>query len=229
MATTNLINEDTHKNNPNFSAPSISVGPTHQDASPLLSSYTLLPNLNQPQCEYPPFPGLMYPHPSTSHHLAYPILLKFATDGCPVDCGPAWSSQQLHKAIQRGNHPLACTPEAIICLCKEMLEKVKQGFAKIIPWSKLEKSHHPNLKISPLAAIPHKSRPFCAILDLSYTPIIDGQPLSSVNALTKPCSHPASMKQLGQVLPRIIYNVATAPIDSSPIYMAKWDLKDGFW
>jgi len=110
----------------------------------------------------------MYPHPSTSHHPAYPILLKFAHDGCPVDCGPEWSLKQLQDAVHRGNHPSAQTPEAITCLCEEMLEKVKQGFAKIIPWSELEKSHPPNLKISPLAAASHKSCPYQAIIDLSY-------------------------------------------------------------
>jgi len=101
----------------------------------------------------------MFPHPSTSHHPAYPILLNFAHNGCPVDCGPKWSLKQLQDAVNQGNHPSAQTPEAITCLHKEMLKKVKQGFDKIIPWSKFEKSHPPNLKISPLVAVPHKSHP----------------------------------------------------------------------
>jgi len=156
------------------------------------------------------------------------MLLQFAKDGCPVDCGPAWTLDQLRAAVQRGNHPSARTPDAAACLWEEMLEKVKQGFAQIIPWSKLEKNP-PNLKISPLAAVPHKSRPYQAILDLSYNLRIDNTVFASVNSSTRSRAHPKSMQQLSRVLPRVIYNVAMPPIEFGPIYMAKWDLKDGFW
>jgi len=81
-----------------------------------------------------------------------------------------------------------------------MLKKVKQGFAKIIPWSELEKSHPPNLKISPLAAASHKSCPYQAIIDLSYKLRMSDQHFMSVNTSTHPCSHPHATKQLGQVL-----------------------------
>jgi len=37
------------------------------------------------------------------------------------------------------------------------------------------------------------------------------------------------MKQLGQVLLHVIYNVATVPLEHGLVYLAKWDLKDGFW
>jgi len=112
------------------------------------------------------------------------MLLQFAQEGCPVDCGPAWTLDQLRAAVERGNHPSARAPDAAACLHAEMLEKVQQGFAQIIPWSELEKNPPPNLKISPLAAVPHKSRPYRAIIDLSYNLQVDDTILASVNSST---------------------------------------------
>jgi len=44
------------------------------------------------------------------------------------------------------------------CLCEEVLEKVEQGSARVVKWTDICDELHPNLKISPLAAVPHKSR-----------------------------------------------------------------------
>jgi len=48
------------------------------------------------------------------------------------------------------------------------MEKVAQGEAEIFKWDDIKDAPHPNLKISPLAAVPHKSRLFLVILDLSF-------------------------------------------------------------
>ena len=37
------------------------------------------------------------------------------------------------------------------------------------------------------------------------------------------------MTQLGKVLPRIIYALATLPTTKGPVLMMKADIKDGFW
>jgi len=71
------------------------------------------------------------------------MLLQFAMDGCPVDCGPTWTLDQLRAAIQCGNHPSACAPDAAACLHEEMLEKVQQGFAQISPGLNWRKTHCP--------------------------------------------------------------------------------------
>jgi len=39
---------------------------------------------------------------------------------------------------------------------------------EIVSWEDIKDNSHPNLKISPLAAVPHKSKLFYTILDLSY-------------------------------------------------------------
>jgi len=103
------------------------------------------------------FVGRMRPHPSIDHHPTFPILLHYATHGCPVDCGEPWLLPHLDAAVKRGAHPSACTPDAQACLRKETFDKVQQGQAKLIPWAVLRKNLPPNLKISPLAAVPHKS------------------------------------------------------------------------
>ena len=69
--------------------------------------------------------------------------------------------EQLDQAVACGAHPSASTPEAAKALREEALEKVHQGFAKLIPWKELRalilQGLHTNTKISPIAAIPHKS------------------------------------------------------------------------
>ena len=38
-------------------------------------------------------------------------LLKYATEGCPVDCGEDWTTNQLDAAIKMGSCTSASTPE----------------------------------------------------------------------------------------------------------------------
>ncbi len=70
--------------------------------------------------------------------------------------------------MNHGPHILATSTEAATCLQQEAMEKVAQGEAEIFKWDDIKDAPHPNLKISPLAAVPHKSRLFLVILDLSF-------------------------------------------------------------
>ena len=90
----------------------------------------------------------------------------------------------------------------------------------------------PPVKISPIAAIPHKSRQYRLILDLSKK----GQnrkgqlPTTAVNEITNQTTAPLkSMDNLGKVLPRVIAAMATQPEDQGPLLLCKLDIKDGFW
>jgi len=102
----------------------------------------------------------MNPTNLAKSHPAYPILLHYAQNGCPIDCGPPWSHEHITAAVHQGNHPSTCTPEAIACLRAETLKKVEASLARLVLWDDLKDNIPSNLKISPLAAIPHKSRPF---------------------------------------------------------------------
>ena len=115
-----------------------------------------------------PYAGLMWPHGPALRHPAAPLLTSYALDGCPVDCGPQWTKVQLEQALQYGAHPSAKRPEALKCLIDETDKKVSKGFARIFKWVKLKNNIPKNLKISPVAVIPHKSRAFHCILDLSF-------------------------------------------------------------
>ena len=74
----------------------------------------------------------------------------------------------------RGAHRSALTILARKELSKETVEKVKNGFAKIVRYGDIKDRLPENLKISPVAMIPHKSRQFRCILDLSFCLKIDG-------------------------------------------------------
>jgi len=137
--------------------------------------------------------------------------------------------QHISATVTRGPHSLARSPEVHACLWAETLEKVSQGHAHLIPWLELSKTPPTNLKILPLATIPHKSRCFCAILDLSFQLCLRGLCLPSVNSATRPQASAHAMQQLGSILPRLIAAMAAAAPDNGPIFFTKWDIKDGFW
>ena len=180
-----------------------------------------------------PARGLMFPGKLAQQHPFGPTLKKYGTTGCPVEIAEDWTLQELDQAVAYGAHPSAETPEASAACRQEALEKVEQGFAKLIPWSQLRRQILANrkrhTKVSPVAAIPHKSRLFRMILDLSSK----GQRRTNtkaVNELTNEDAAPThSMDQLGTVVQRFIYQVGTLPDSDGPILFAKLDIKDGFW
>ena len=139
----------------------------------------------------------------------------------------------MDAAVAYGAHPSASNPEAAAALRAEALEKVQQKFAKLISWKQLRKQilqgYHKHTKISPIAAIPHKSRLFRMILDLSSK----GQrntTTKSVNELTDETAAPyQSMAELGNVVGRFIVLLANADPNKGPIVFCKLDIKDGFW
>jgi hypothetical protein len=101
---------------------------------------------------------------------------------------------------------------------------------RIVPWKVLRAQLPAKLKVSPIAAIPHKSRMFRMILDLSYGFRLEEVDHPSVNDSTTDTAAPMeSMCELGRVLPRIIHALATTPTDKTPFLFAKLDIKDGFW
>jgi hypothetical protein len=134
--------------------------------------------------------------------------------------GDQWTQEMLEAALHKGAHPSAMVPEAAEQLREETLEKVAQGYARLVRWSDIKDNPPPNLKISPIAAI----------LDLSHGIMVGQVKHASVNASTNPTVAPASaMAELGNVLPRLIYAVANAPDGQGPILFLKLDIKDGYW
>ena len=87
--------------------------------------------LNPAQSKYHvSFRGRMRPDDSIRHHPAFPLLFKYATEGCPVNCGEPWTREHLEAAINRGPHISARSPEAVSALREEAMEKVQQGYVE---------------------------------------------------------------------------------------------------
>jgi hypothetical protein len=64
----------------------------------------------------------------------------------------------MQEAVDRGPHRSAMSADAIAHFEAEVAEKVKSGQAKLVAWESIEDNPPTELKISPIAAIPHKSK-----------------------------------------------------------------------
>jgi hypothetical protein len=62
--------------------------------------------------------------------------------------------------VERGPHQSSLTPEALAHFSEESIKKVKAGQAKLVLWEDIKENPPSQLKISPIAAIPHKSKAF---------------------------------------------------------------------
>jgi hypothetical protein len=167
----------------------------------------------------------MCPSNLALHHPAAAKLLQYATGGCPCNTGKPWTKSQMWAAVERGPHVSALQKEAIEQLKGEIAEKVRVGQCRVVNWDDIKHNPPAQLKISPLAMIPHKSRQFRAILDLSFRiRLKSGEVIPSVNETTTLEAPSGAIDQLGHSLQRIIHAFAEADED-----VAKYDIKDGFW
>ena len=91
-------------------------------------------------------------------HPAAPILHELSTKGCPANINDNWTHDMIITALKKGPHISAKLPEAKAYLIKETEDKIKQGFMRKVRWGDIKHNYPKNLKISPLAMIPHKSR-----------------------------------------------------------------------
>jgi hypothetical protein len=118
-------------------------------------------------------------------HPATDLLKEWATYGCPTNTEKQWTPDQMQAAVDRGPHRSALTDDAIAHFRNEVDEKVKRGQAKLVAWYFIKDNPPAELKISPKAAIPHKSKQFRSILDLSFNlRLKQGGVIPSVNATT---------------------------------------------
>ena len=103
--------------------------------------------------------------------------------------------------------------------------------ARIVNGDAIKYSQPTQLKISPIAAISHKSHGFCSILDLSFNlRLKNDDNLHSVSNTTIKTAPKGTLDQLGHALSWIIYPFAESnDMCYAKIFMAKWDIKDGFW
>ncbi len=107
-------------------------------------------------------------------------------------------------------------------------EKVQTKQAHLVEWDSIKDNPPKELKILPIAAIPHKSKDFCSILDLSFRlRLANGKVRVLVNDTTEKMAPVGAINQLGKCLSCIIHAFAEADGDAK-VFMSKWDIKDGF-
>ena len=73
----------------------------------------------------------MFPRGDVLLHSAAPILLNYAKLECPTDCETQWTKSELQEAVKKGPHIPALLPDDAEQLRAEILERMKQGFAKL--------------------------------------------------------------------------------------------------
>ena len=173
--------------------------------------------------------GLMFPRTFATQHPAAPLLQDYADNGCPVDCGPDWSLQKILDLMQRGPHTSAKAKRAITQLREETKGKIANNYARIVKWGDIKSNIPKKLKISPVAMIPHKSKSYRCILDLSFSLFKKGQKYKSVNETTNRLGKKEAMVQLGSSLQRLVAHLADNHHLDRPFKFTKLDIKDGFW
>ena len=96
-------------------------------------------DLSKIQSKYPnQFVGLVLPRGPTLDHPAAPMLLEFATHRCKAAIDTQWTKEMIEAAITHGTHPSALQLEPAKQLREETLEKVAQGYARLIPWDSIK-------------------------------------------------------------------------------------------
>ena len=127
----------------------------------------------------------MAPQRLALQHEAAGLLSEWESFGCPTNTGRDWTLDEIQAAIDRGPHQSALEPAAIKHFTEEVRDKVEKGQARVVLWDEIKGSHPRQLKVSPVAAIPHKSRAYRSTLDLSFSlRLTDGGSIPSVNDTT---------------------------------------------
>ena len=140
-----------------------------------------------------------------------------------------WTVTEMQCAIDRGPHKSALHPDAISQLHEEVATKVKAKQACIVDWNDIKHNPPLQLKVLLIAMVPHKSCCFRTILDLSFAiRLTDGSRIPSVNNATTKLAPRGAINQMGHSLSHIIHAFMSTS-DDEKVFMAKWDIKDGFW
>lgn len=80
-----------------------------------------------------------------------------------MDARKNWTKEQIVTALKRGPHVSTKNKTALKCLHEETEENLKGGYSRKTTWGQIKDNFPPNLKISPLVMIPHKSTKFWCI------------------------------------------------------------------
>ena len=124
-------------------------------------------------------------------------------------------------AVARGPHQSALTPNVLNHFAAEAIKKVRTNQARIVAWYNIKDNPPPQLKISPIAAIPHKSKAYRSILDLSFRLRLEnGGVRASVNDTKTKTAPKGAIDHIGECLSRLIHAFVEAD-PMAKIYIIK--------
>jgi hypothetical protein len=153
----------------------------------------------------------MCPTGRALHHPAAELLNQWATFGCPTNAGNPWSKEEMWAAVACGPHQSALASAALEHFAAAATKKVRTNQARIVAWDDIKDDPPPQLKISPIAAIPHKSKAYRSILDLSFRLRLEnGGVRAAMNNTTTKTAPKEAIDQIGECLSRIIHAFAEA-------------------
>ena len=150
------------------------------------------------------------------NHPASTLLREWRDHGVPVlTTAEPWTTEQLDSCVARGCHKSAT--EHAEFLREEMSDFIDSRFWVVLPYDKIK--HLPNLQLSPAAIKVERERRPRLLCDHSWYP---------VNDTTAPHAPPEAM-QFGGALHRTLRHVRHANPKYGPVFIAKHDIKDGFY
>ena len=149
-------------------------------------------------------------------HPARELLQAYRDEGVPVIVNDEmWSPERLQRCLRRGAHPSAIEHKEF--LRDEMADFCERGFWVVLPYDLVR--HLDELKLSPSAVKPERDRRPRLLVDHTWF---------GVNDATQ--EYPAKeVMQFGHALPRVLHRVHHSNPSFGPVYLAKFDISDGFY
>ena len=149
-------------------------------------------------------------------HPAADLLKYYRDEGVPVNMSDEpWDLQTKDACIKRGPHPSAKLHAAFVR--DEMADFAEGGHWVVLPYRLVREQEE--LRLSPVAAKEERDRRPRILVDHTY---------HGVNDAT--IEHaPVEAMQFGGALPRILTKIHRADPRHGPVYLAKYDLSDGFY
>lgn len=149
-------------------------------------------------------------------HPAGEFLASLHEHGVPcIQSDPDWTLSQLDERMARGCHRSATEHKAFIR--DEMADFVDSGFYAVLPYSKVR--HLPGLRLSPLGIKEERDRRARLVVDHTWF----GVNLNTMEYTTK------EAMQFGGALYRVLAKIHHADPKYGKVFLAKYDIKDGFY
>ena len=98
-----------------------------------------------------------------------------------MDCGKDWSREDIEIMLKRGPHWQSNGKKAVRQIHQDTEDKVKHKYEIIVKWGDTKNEIPRKIKKSPVEMIPHKSKPFIFIMDISFILFHKGVKFLSVN------------------------------------------------